>query len=80
MPRNFASNGARPRGFTRPVMDQLSYSIFNSIVCQNLFLIQSYLFKFNFQADRADVEDQPPAKRRLSSAVVKVRALAFCLI
>ncbi|KAL6180536.1 hypothetical protein ACLB2K_047198 [Fragaria x ananassa] len=40
-PRNFAANGARPRGFTRP-------------------------------ADRADVEDQPPAKRRLSSAVVKV--------
>lgn len=25
-----------------------------------------------FQADRNDVEDQPPAKRRLSSAVVKV--------
>ncbi|KAK9929443.1 hypothetical protein M0R45_026543 [Rubus argutus] len=41
VPRNFAANGARPRGFTRP-------------------------------ADRADVEDQPPAKRRLSSAVVKV--------
>ncbi|BBG96104.1 protein-protein interaction regulator family protein [Prunus dulcis] len=39
-PRNFAANGARPRGFTRP-------------------------------ADRPD-EEQPPAKRRLSSAVVKV--------
>ena len=33
----------------------------------------------NFQADRADAEDQRPAKRRLSSAVVKVRPLAFCI-
>ncbi|KAJ7012147.1 hypothetical protein NC653_002276 [Populus alba x Populus x berolinensis] len=40
-PRNFASNGARHRGFVRP-------------------------------ADRNEVEDQPPAKRRLLSAVVKV--------
>ncbi|GMN59046.1 hypothetical protein TIFTF001_028133 [Ficus carica] len=40
-PRNFAANGARQRGSTRP-------------------------------ADRTDAEDQPPAKRRLSSAVVKV--------
>ncbi|XP_024026167.1 pinin [Morus notabilis] len=40
-PRNFAANGARQRGFTRP-------------------------------ADRPEAEDQPPAKRRLSSAVVKV--------
>uniref|UniRef100_A0A6N2M7R7 Pinin/SDK/MemA protein domain-containing protein n=1 Tax=Salix viminalis TaxID=40686 RepID=A0A6N2M7R7_SALVM len=40
-PRNFASNGARNRGFVRP-------------------------------ADRNDIEEQPPAKRRLLSAVVKV--------
>ncbi|KAI4299021.1 hypothetical protein L6164_032516 [Bauhinia variegata] len=40
-PRNFASNGARQRGFVRP-------------------------------ADRNDSEDQPPNKRRLLSAVVKV--------
>lgn len=40
-PRNFASNGARHRGFVRP-------------------------------ADRNEAEDQPPAKRRLLSAVVKV--------
>ncbi|XP_044479092.1 pinin-like isoform X1 [Mangifera indica] len=42
-PRNFAANGSRQRGFSRP-----------------------------FQADRTDVEDQPPAKRRLLSAVVKL--------
>ncbi|KAG5229256.1 pinin [Salix suchowensis] len=40
-PRNFASNGARNRGFVRP-------------------------------ADRNDIEEQPPAKKRLLSAVVKV--------
>lgn len=38
-PRNFAANGARPRGFTRPVIDQLALFNFNSIACQYLFLI-----------------------------------------
>ncbi|KAG6789086.1 hypothetical protein POTOM_005170 [Populus tomentosa] len=47
-PRNFASNGARHRGFVRP-------------------------------ADRNEAEDQPPAKRRLLSAVVKVDAKPYTL-
>lgn len=33
-----------------------------------------------FQADRTDVEDQPPAKRRLLSAVVKVRPITILIM
>lgn len=33
-----------------------------------------------FQADRNDVEDQPPAKRRLLSAVVRVKPLVLIYI
>ena len=31
-----------------------------------------FIYLFGFQADRTDSDGQPPAKRRLSSAVVKV--------
>ena len=97
-PRNFATNGARQRAFTRPVslcsfiyffflillyvfclsLGKLAVPQF-FIVCPNLSSSQVRFLSFcvySFQADRNEAEDEPPAKRRLSSAVVKVKTFA----
>jgi hypothetical protein len=55
----------------------LSFLFFNFGFLFGLIYIYIYIFFFfycceRFQADKTDAEDQPPAKRRLSSAVVKV--------
>lgn len=66
-PRNFAVNGGRQRGFVRPV--NFSFSAF-IVFCLTCFVIGLCSL---FQAERNDANDLPPAKRRLSSAVVKVK-------
>ncbi|KAB5563770.1 hypothetical protein DKX38_003824 [Salix brachista] len=68
-PRNLSANGARPRGFVRSAF----YFFLSPSV--NKF---SYL-KFFFKADRNNADYQPPAKRRLLSAVVRAEAKPYTL-
>ena len=68
-PRNLATNGPRQRGFLRPVRIPCLFPQKKKNWKEFDFW---FIYLFGFQADRTDSDGQPPAKRRLSSAVVKV--------
>lgn len=87
-PRNVAANGARQRGFVRPVR-RIRISFICPFRLRFVFLslwfwivtwvAEILALGFGLQADRTENEDQPPAKRRLLSAVVKVRVFLLFL-
>ncbi|KAG7976307.1 hypothetical protein I3843_06G142500 [Carya illinoinensis] len=60
-PRNFASNGALQRSLIRPICTRpdISFAV-------------GMLGRYQSNPGMTDAEDQPPGKRRLSSAVVKL--------